>query len=245
MPDRSTVRKIERSVYYDQWKELSPSSIGLVSVGIVVLLAGVWIVSIQSSEGEGEDGMGGKADVDVGKGVQVDEESRLLGGEDEGFDSVDEEEGEEHRGNVGRYMRQDGTDGDIEEDDAEEKRRSAFKDKLGEVYKVLMTGMDEVSSILANGSVSHRRGSGGEGSKKVGAGAGAGALRGFSIGIAASSPGESIPSDQIHGNRGSLKWCALHHRIRHPSSKANEPVHQTGTCIFFPTFGVGVLTTFI
>lgn len=37
-------------MYYNQWRQLSPLQDGLMSLGIAVLLAGVWVVSIKSSD---------------------------------------------------------------------------------------------------------------------------------------------------------------------------------------------------
>lgn len=67
-------------IYYDQWSLLSNLQFGLVGFGTAVLLAGVWVVSIQASgkcSGANED----------------DEEARLLC-EDEG--SEDEEDDDEN-----------------------------------------------------------------------------------------------------------------------------------------------------
>lgn len=37
-------------VYYDQWRLLSALQFGLVSLGIVVLLVGVWVVSLKTAD---------------------------------------------------------------------------------------------------------------------------------------------------------------------------------------------------
>jgi hypothetical protein len=39
---------LDKKVYYDQFRLLSALQFGLVSLGIVILLAGVWIVSIKT-----------------------------------------------------------------------------------------------------------------------------------------------------------------------------------------------------
>lgn len=57
------------TVFYNQWSQLSPLQISMLCVGITVLLAGVWIVSLQPGDASSNDAAGDDED-----GVELFEE---------------------------------------------------------------------------------------------------------------------------------------------------------------------------
>lgn len=77
-------------IYFDQWALLSALQIGLVSLGTIVLLAGVWIVSIKVPDPTKDCSIGG-----IGK--MSDERLALLAEEvnSEGESDEDDEEGDQ------------------------------------------------------------------------------------------------------------------------------------------------------
>jgi len=85
----NTCSIISGIIYYDQWDELSNLKIGLVTLGIAILLGGVWIVSIRSGTDEESDEKKTRAG-SVGK-EEEQEVGRLLDRQDRFFDEPDSE----------------------------------------------------------------------------------------------------------------------------------------------------------
>lgn len=85
----NTCSIISGIIYYDQWDELSNLKIGLVTLGIAILLGGVWIVSIKSGTDDDSDDKKARAG-SVGK-EEEQEVGRLLDRQDRYFDEPDSE----------------------------------------------------------------------------------------------------------------------------------------------------------
>lgn len=78
-------------IYYDQWDELSNLKICLVTLGIAILLGGVWIVSIKSGTDE-ESSEKSKRAGTLGKGEEEDEQAGpLLDRQERYFDEPESE----------------------------------------------------------------------------------------------------------------------------------------------------------
>lgn len=102
-------------MYYDQWNRLTPLQDGLMSLGIAILLGGVWIVSIKSPAKEVTE------DIDLDE-CSSDEEATFLSSRQRGSrDSFDVEAGEDY------------------DDDDEEPERGAMQSHKEETFGDLKT----------------------------------------------------------------------------------------------------------
>ncbi|GAA5958471.1 hypothetical protein JCM3765_007888 [Sporobolomyces pararoseus] len=87
----NTCSIISGLIYYDQWDELSDLKICLVTLGIAILLGGVWIVSIKSGTDD-ESGEKSKRVGTTGKEEEEDEQTgRLLDRQERYFDEPESE----------------------------------------------------------------------------------------------------------------------------------------------------------
>jgi len=152
--------------YYNQWSMLTGLQDGLMCLGIGVLLAGVWIVSIKSTDEEVEEH-------DL---VQVSDE------DDEDADESD-----------GLLRRQDGFDEDDEEAirSPDEETFGDLKSRIANLYQAFL--LDQ-----------------------------AGPPRGFSVGIAASSPGFAIRPQHHQRRNTAHSVSGLSRSTRHSHSRSDD-----------------------
>lgn len=119
-------------MYYDQWSRLTPLQDGLMSLGIAILLGGVWIVSIKSPAEEVTE------DIDLDE-CSSDEEAGFLSSSRSSFDV---------EAGGGRYRDYAGENAETEEDDDEDSdgmqqhREETFgdlKNRIASLYQAFLT----------------------------------------------------------------------------------------------------------